>query len=287
MAHPEPKVRKKRLGSELRRLREESGVSLQQAGETIDGDKTKMSRIENGRQGLRPLELKTLLDMYQVDLPMREALLALQRQSKQKGWWSQHSDKLKPDFQERLTLESDAVRIYAYQSVVVPGLLQIDAYAEAVIRGTGSKRMTDEEVRTLVDLRLARQAIFDRDDAPQYLCILDESVLHRQVGGPAVTAAQLRNLVEASDRPGIAVQVIPYAQGAYVGMDGPFTVYSYPDPMELDVVGLDNLDGGLYLEETGAVENYRSAFDQLRAAALSSRQSMDVISRVARDLDNE
>ncbi|MEU3577757.1 helix-turn-helix transcriptional regulator [Streptomyces globisporus] len=245
MAHPEPKVRKKRLGSELRRLREESGIGLQQAGETVDGDKTKMSRIENGRQGLRPLELKTLLDMYQVDPPMREALLALQRQSKQKGWWSQHSDKLKPDFQERLTLESDAVRIYAYQSVVVPGLLQTDAYAEAVIRGTGSKRMSDEEVRTLVDLRLARQAIFDRDDAPQYLCILDESVLHRQVGGPAVTAAQLRNLVEVSDRPGIAVQVIPYSQGAYVGMDGPFTVYSYPDPMELDVVGLDNLDGGL------------------------------------------
>ncbi|MFI0145208.1 DUF5753 domain-containing protein [Streptomyces globisporus] len=164
---------------------------------------------------------------------------------------------------------------------------QTDAYAEAVIRGTGSKRMSDEEVRTLVDLRLARQAIFDRDDAPQYLCILDESVLHRQVGGPAVTAAQLRNLVEVSDRPGIAVQVIPYSQGAYVGMDGPFTVYSYPDPMELDVVGLDNLDGGLYLEETGAVENYRSAFDQLRAAALSSRQSMDVISRAARDLENE
>ncbi|MFJ3710358.1 helix-turn-helix domain-containing protein [Streptomyces sp. NPDC090053] len=287
MAHPEPKIRKKRLGMELRRLREETGVSLQAAGEAIDGDKTKMSRIENGRQGLRPLELKALLNLYAVEPKLGEALLALQRQSKQKGWWSRHSDTLKPDFQERLTLESDAVRIYAYQSVVVPGLLQTYAYAEAVIRGTSNKRASNEEVKSLVELRLARQSIFDAEDAPQYLCILDESVLHRQVGGPAVTAEQLRALVGMCDRPGIVVQVIPYQQGAYPGMDGPFTVYSYPDPMELDVVGLDYLDGGLYLEESGAVERYRSAFDHLRAAALSSRESMDLIARIARDLENE
>ncbi|WP_245002656.1 helix-turn-helix domain-containing protein [Streptomyces albidoflavus] len=287
VGHPEPTVRKKRLGAELRRLREEAGITAAVAGEAIDGDKTKMSRIETGRQGIRPLELKTLLDLYKVEPKLRDALLALQRQSKQKGWWSKHSDTLKPQFEERLTLESDATRIYAYQSQIVPGLLQTPRYAEAAIRGVAEKRASDDEVKSLVDLRIARQDIFDSDEAPQYLCILDESVLHRKVGGPAVAAEQLRNLIRMTTRPGIVVQVIPFGQGAYPGMDGPFTVYSYPDPMELDVVGLDYLDGGLYLEESSAVERYRSAFDHLRSAALSSRESMHVIERLAHGLENE
>lgn len=284
MGHPEPTVRKKRLGSALRRLREEAGVSQQLAGEQVDGDKSKMSRIESGRQGVRPIELKALLDLYGVDDDLRTALLTLQRQGRQQGWWHKHSETLTPELKERLSLESDAARIHAFQCAAVPGLLQTDAYAEAMIRGAIIERTTEEEVRADVELRLERQSIFD-EDAPTYLCILTEAVLHQVVGGPEVMAEQLRALAESAVRPGTTVQVIPFAQGAFPAMDHPYTIYSYPDPMQLDIVGIENLDGALYLEEPGSVELYRSAFDHARAAALSSRESVALISRLARDLE--
>lgn len=279
-AHPRPTVRRRRLGAELKRLREAANVSMDAAGQHIDGDKTKISRIENGRQGIRPLELKALFDLYKVDNDkLKTALLTLARQSKQKSWWRQYDDILTPDFQERLTLESDAVRLLAFQPLVVPGLLQTKEYAAEVMRG-GSNPPSATEIESLVDLRLGRQTIFDQDEPPQYVCILDEAVLHREIGGSKVMAGQLLRLQQANDHPAISIQVIPYAQGSYAGLDGPFAIYSYPDPMELDVVGLDYLDGALYLEEDGPVERYRRAFDQLRSAALSSRQSMDLISHV-------
>ncbi|MFE7119353.1 helix-turn-helix domain-containing protein [Streptomyces sp. NPDC057654] len=284
-AHARPTVRRKRLGSELRRLREAAAVSLQTAGQHIDGDKTKMSRIENGRQNIRPLELKALLTYYQVkDEALVAALLALHRQSKQAGWWQQYGDALKPDFQERLTLEADAVRLGAFQTMVVPGLLQTEDYAEAVMRGAGSSASTDQ-IAELVRLRMERQAVFERAEPPQYICILDEAVLHRRVGGRKVMIAQLRKLIELNERPLLSIQIVEYEQGSYAGIDGSFTLYTYPDPMELDIVGLDYLDGALYLEDDAPVERYRTAFDQLRAVALSSRQTIDLISRIIRDLE--
>ncbi|WP_059048247.1 helix-turn-helix domain-containing protein [Streptomyces acidiscabies] len=284
-AHLRPTVRRRRLGAELKRLCEAAGVSMDDAGEHIDGDKTKISRIENGRQGIRPLEIKALFDRFGVeDEKLKTALLTLAREAKRKGWWQQYGDTLRPDFQELLALEWDAARIHTFQAMVVPGLLQTSAYAEAINRGT-SRRSTEEEIQNLVRLRMERQSIFEREEPPQYLCILDEAVLHHEVGGSLVMAGQLRRLLEVGERPGLSVQVVPYAQGGYVGLEGPFTIYSYPEHMALDVVGLNYLDGALYLEEDGSVERYRRAFDQVRAAALSSRQSMDLISQLARDFE--
>ncbi|MET8830985.1 helix-turn-helix transcriptional regulator [Streptomyces sp. NPDC004610] len=284
-AHPRPTVRRRKLGSELRRLREAAKVGMDDAGAAIDGDKTKISRIENGRQGIRPLEIKELCKLYSVaDERVVTALLTLARESRKKSWWQQYSDVLSPDFQQRLALETDAVRIYAFHTMVIPGLLQTREYAEAVIRGSG-RHTPDLEIETSVNFRMERQAIFDRPEAPQYVCVLDEAVLHREVGSPRVMSQQLRHLVDAAGRPGVGVQIVPYSQGPYAGFEGPFTIYSYPDPMELDVVGLEYLEGALYLEEGSPVEAYRRSFDHIRAAALSSRQSMELISRIARDHD--
>lgn len=266
-------------------MREAAGVSMDNAGEHIDGDKTKISRIENGRQGIRPLEIKALLDLFGVeDEKLKTALLTLAREAKRKGWWQQYGDFLRPDFEELLTLEWDAARIHTFQALVVPGLLQTNAYAEAIIRGTG-RHWPEEEIQSTVPLRAERQAIFERPEAPQYLCILDEAVLHHEIGGPQVMVEQLRKLIEVCEDPGISVQVVPYVQGGYVGLEGSFTLYSYPDQMALDVVALGYLDGALYLEEDGAVERYHRAFDQVRSAALSSRQSIDLISQTARDFE--
>jgi transcriptional regulator with XRE-family HTH domain len=284
VAQPRPTVRRRRVGAALRRMRLAANVKMEEAAERIDGDKPKVSRIENGRMSVRRLEIEALLELYGVTDPQTiAALVALSRESKKKGWWQQYGEELDPDFQERLDLEDDAVRIHTYQPLLVPGLLQTRDYAKALM-GRVAKSAAPDELDKWVDMRMARQQIFDRPAPPQFLCILDEALLRREIGGAGVLAAQLDRLIEVNSPPELTVQVVPFEQGWHAGLDGGFTTYSYPDPLDLDVVSVDYLDGALYLEEDASVERYRRAFDQLRASALSSHQSMELISRLSRDL---
>ncbi|MDT0446761.1 helix-turn-helix domain-containing protein [Streptomyces johnsoniae] len=280
-------MRLRRLGAKLRRLREAAGIKMDAAAQRIDGDKPKISRIENGRMSIRRLELEALLELYGVtDQSTVAALSTMLKQTRRKGWWHQYSQDLDPDFEERLDLEDDAVRILAFQPLLVPGLLQTEEYAEAVIR-SAERSASDGEIGKWVSMRMARQAILTREEAPQLVCVVDEAVLHRQIGGPAALAGQLRRLCDVSAPPELSIQVVPFGQGWHAGLDGGFSVYSYPDPLHLDVVTVDYLDGALYLEDDSSVERYRRAFDQVRASALSSRQSMSLISRLARDLERQ
>ncbi|MEU1323381.1 helix-turn-helix domain-containing protein [Streptomyces microflavus] len=282
-SHPRPTVRRRRLGAELKRLREKAGVSMEDAAERIGGDKPKISRQENGRQGVSKLEIEALLALYRVsDDRLRTALTTLAREGRRKGWWAQYSDILPAGFQERLSIESDAARILTFQSMLVPGLLQTAEYATEVIRAAG-KSATEDQLKSYIEVRASRQEIFARDNPPQYVCLLDEAVLRREVGGPAVMAAQLGKILEVNNPPKLTIQVVPLSQGWHAGADGAFNIYSYPDPMDLDVVNLDYLDGALYLEEDLPVERYQLAFDELRATALASRQSMELVSSVRRE----
>ncbi|MDJ1644722.1 helix-turn-helix transcriptional regulator [Streptomyces sp. J15] len=285
-SHPRPTVRRRRLGAELKRLREKAGVRMEEAAERIGGDKPKISRQENGRQGVSKLEIEALLALYGVsDERLRTALTTLAREGRRKGWWAQYSDILPAGFQERLSIESDAARILTFQPMLVPGLLQTVEYATEVIRSV-DKDVTEEERDSYIEVRKARQEIFARENPPQYVCLLDEAVLRREVGGPAVMAAQLDKILEMNNPPKLTIQVVPFSQGWHAGADGAFNIYSYPDPMDLDVVNLDYLDGALYLEEDQPVGRYQLAFDELRATALASRQSMELISAVKREFMN-
>ncbi|WP_255381833.1 helix-turn-helix domain-containing protein [Streptomyces parvus] len=285
-SHPRPTVRRRRVGAELKRLREQAGVKMEEAAERIGGDKPKISRQENGRQGVSKLEIEALLALYGVsDERLRTALTTLAREGRRKGWWAQYSDILPAGFQERLSIESDAARILTFQPMLVPGLLQTVEYATEVIRSV-DKDVTEEERDSYIEVRKARQEIFTRDNPPQYVCLLDEAVLRREVGGPAVMVAQLDKILEMNNPPKLTIQVVPFSQGWHAGADGAFNIYSYPDPMDLDVVNLDYLDGALYLEEDQPVGRYQLAFDELRATAIASRQSMELISAVKREFMN-
>ncbi|MEU0355562.1 helix-turn-helix domain-containing protein [Streptomyces cyaneofuscatus] len=282
-SHPRPTVRRRRLGAELKRLRERAGVSMEDAAERIGGDKPKISRQENGRQGVSKLEIEALLALYGVsDDRLRTALTTLAREGRRKGWWAQYGDILTAGFQEWLSIESDAARILAFQPMLVPGLLQTVEYATEVIR-CAEKDATQEERDSYIEVRKVRQEIFARDNPPQYVCLLDEAVLRREVGGPAVMAAQLARILEVNNPPKLTIQVVPFGQGWHAGVHGPFNIYNYPDPMDLDVVNLDYLDGALYLEEDDSVKRYQFAFDELRATALTTRQSMELVSTVRRE----
>jgi transcriptional regulator with XRE-family HTH domain len=284
--HLRPTVRRRKVGSEFKRLREAAGVTMDQAAERIGGDKSKISRQENGRQSVSKLEAEALLELYRVeDQRLRTALTTMARESRRKGWWAQHGDLLAESLQEQISIESDAARILLFQPLTVPGLLQTREYAEESIRSVEKSRgASEEQIETYVSVRMGRQEILHGDSAPQVLCLLDEAVLHRPMGSPDVMAAQLQRLIDANHPPHLSIQVIPFEHGWHAGLDGAFSIFSYPDPMDLDVVALGYLDGALYLEEDGPVERYRMAFDQLRSSALSSQQSTALITRVARSL---
>ncbi|MFI1962800.1 helix-turn-helix domain-containing protein [Streptomyces pathocidini] len=280
-------ARRRRLGAELKALREAAGVSVESAAQKIHGDNPKISRLENGRHRVSRLELDALLDLYGVeDQGLRDWLVALSAEGRKRSWWRSHGEVLPADFKELLTLESDAGRIAAFQPQIIPGLLQTKEYARAVIIGS-SEPLTEAEVDFQVSFRVERQAVFERENPPQYLCILTEGVIRQQVGGAKVMAAQLRRLVELSQPPELTIQVVPYSQGAFTATGGAFVLYSYPDPLDLDVAQVEYLDGALYLEEEATVSKYRRALDGLRTAALSSRQSVELISSVARDFERE
>ncbi|MFG3428277.1 helix-turn-helix domain-containing protein [Streptomyces californicus] len=279
-SHPRPTVRRRRVGAELKRLREKAGVRMEDAAERIGGDKPKISRQENGRQGVSKLEIEALLELYGVsDDRLRTALITLAREGRRKGWWAQYSDILSSNFQERLSIEADTARILSFQPMLVPGLLQTVEYATQVIRSAG-KNATEEQIASYIDVRRSRQGIFTRENPPQFVCLLDEAVLHREIGGPAVMAAQLGKILEISNPPKLTIQVVPFAEGWHAGADGAFNIYSYPDPMDLDVVNLEYLDGALYLEEDESVERYQLAFEELRTASLTTKQSMELVSSV-------
>ncbi len=259
---------------------------MEEAAERIGGDKPKISRQENGRQGVSKLEIEALLALYGVsDERLRTALTTLAREGRRKGWWAQYSDILPAGFQERLSIESDAARILTFQPMLVPGLLQTVEYATEVIRSV-DKDVTEEERDSYIEVRKARQEIFTRDNPPQYVCLLDEAVLRREVGGPAVMVAQLDKILEMNNPPSSPSKWCRSPRAGTRVLTGAFNIYSYPDPMDLDVVNLDYLDGALYLEEDQPVGRYQLAFDELRATALASRQSMELISAVKREFMN-
>lgn len=286
--HPQPTVRRRKVGSELKRLRLAAGITMEEAAERIGGDKPKISRQENGRQGVSKLEVEALLELYGVeDQRFRLALTAMARESRRKGWWADYTSVAGEPLLEHVSIEADVARIFLYQPMLVPGLLQTPDYAEACVRNVEKaqgRAPTDEEVKTWVALRMDRQEILRSERAPQLVCLLDEAVLHRHIGGPGCFADQLDKLVSVSNPPQLTVQVIPFEQGWHAGMDGGFGIFSYPDPMDLDVVRIAYQDGAVYLEEDGPVSTYRRTFEQLRSSALSSRQSMTLIADMARSL---
>ncbi|WP_116211985.1 helix-turn-helix domain-containing protein [Streptomyces olivoreticuli] len=280
-------ARRRRLGSELRALREAASVSTEEAAKAIHGDKTKISRQETGLYRTTRLELEVLLNLYKAkDEKQRQWLIALSAEGNKRNWWHRHSETLPNHFKETLTLESDAASIATFQSRVVPGLLQTQAYATAVLIGN-AQPLSEEQLNLSVDIRMSRQSIFLRGNPPQYATVLTEGVVRQQIGGPQIMADQLRHLAALSQTPELAIQVVPYSQKRFTNTGGSFILYSYPAPLDFDVVQVSYLGGDLFLDEAEAVAKYRKAFEELRASALSVPESAELISAIAHEFEHE
>lgn len=247
-----------------------------------------MSRIESGRSGIRQLDLRVLLDLYEVEEEsVRESWLALARESRRQRWWRVLEDKLPQDFLELIGLEQEVAACRGFQPSTVHALLQTEPYATAVIQGGSSGPLTEDQ-RTRVEIRLERQKALTRTDvAPLNLwIILGEAALRQQVGGPAVLREQLLHLVETARLTNVTLQVLPFSAGACKGGMLPFTLYGFPAPAQLEVVLLEHFTSHAYLEAADDTAHYGDVFNHLRASALSPLESEALILQIADELSS-
>jgi transcriptional regulator with XRE-family HTH domain len=271
------------LGAQLRRLREAAGISAEKAGYEIRASRSKISRMETGRVGLKLRDIEDLLTLYGVaDGKERAKVVALASRSREPEWWTQYNDILPDWFETYLSLESAATTIRSFETQFVPGLFQTEDYARAVTR-LGHQTAPDAEIERRVRLRLARQDLLSRPRRPRIWAVMDESVLRRPIGGTAVMRAQLFRLAEAARLPGVRLQVIPFARGGHAAASGSFSLLRFEERDLPDVVYVEQLTSAVYLDQRADVEHYLEVVNQLSGEALTPADTVLFIEQAIKE----
>ena len=272
-------VGSRRLVIELKSFREQAGLTGEQVAEQMGWSVAKVYRIEGDKVRVLPRDAQRLLTLYGIGGEQAEAVMELARAARAKDWWHQYSGAIPEWFQFYVGLEAAASAMQEYCAELVTGLLQTEAYARAVM--AAAARSDAEEMDRQVAVRLERQKRLTAPDAPSLWVVLDEAVLRRQVGGPAVMAGQLAHIDQMAGQANVTVQVLPFTAGAHPAMLGSFTLMQFPDPADKDVVYLEAETGALYLEKPQDVRRYSLMIDYLRAQALGPAESRALIAQLA------
>ncbi|WP_328538225.1 helix-turn-helix domain-containing protein [Streptomyces sp. NBC_00344] len=276
-----PTVRRRRLGQELRRLRELKGMTAEEVAERLLVSQSKISRLENGRRSISQRDVRDLCGVYEVeDHRIVDSLMQMAKDSRQQGWWHAFGD---IPYSVYIGLETDAASLRVYDPQVVPGLLQTRQYAEALIAGAlPETAVSDIEKR--VQVRLRRQERISAAENPLRLwVVIDESALRRVIGDRQLMIQQLEHLVELSRLPHVTVQVLPFTMGAHPGINGQYAILEFPDAADSSVVYIEGVTSDLYLEKAHDVQKYSVMYEHLRAQALNVEQTRQFIMEIAKD----
>ncbi|MFF1448571.1 helix-turn-helix domain-containing protein [Streptomyces sp. NPDC058274] len=276
-----PTVRRRRLGQELRRLRELKGMTAEEVAERLLVSQSKISRLENGRRSISQRDVRDLCGVYEVeDHRIVDSLMQMAKDSRQQGWWHSFGD---IPYSVYIGLETDAASLRVYDPQVVPGLLQTRPYAEALIAGALPETASGD-IDKRVQVRLRRQERISAPENPLRLwTVLDESALRRVVGNRSLMRDQLEHLVEQSQLPHVTVQVIPFDMGAHPGLNGQYAILEFPDAADSSVVYIEGVTSDLYLEKANDVQKYSVMYEHLRAQALNVDQSRQFIADIAKE----
>jgi len=271
----QPTVVGRGLGGELRELRESRSLALRRVAVRLGWQPSKLSRMETGIQGIRAEDVASLLVVYGITGAERKRLLGMAERSEESGWWEVIPG-LSDESRTLIRLESEAASIVNWEPLLVPGLLQIPEYTQAVMAGCG---VPADDAQARVAARLGRQAILSRAEPAELRVLVDEMALRRVLGDQRVMARQLRHLTAAAERRNVTLQVVPLAVGAHTGLDGSFALFDFP--RNRSVVYLDHKITGLFLEEAPQVAYFRREADRLARVALSPVDSVALVARAA------
>ncbi|MEU9731999.1 helix-turn-helix transcriptional regulator [Streptomyces sp. NPDC048002] len=272
-----PTARRRRLSIELKKLREGSSLTCAQVGEALDWSGSKVNRMETGSGRVQPSDIDALCRFYDTGDELREFLKSLARQAKMRGWWQVHGTGVPEWFNVYVGLEQDATTLRQYQCEVIPGLLQTESYASEL--HTAGAHMRAEDIARAVHVRMERQTMLGRPDAPDAWFIVSEGALRHVIGDRAVMRDQLDRVLRCAELPGVTLQVLPFDSGTYP-VTGSFTMLGFPAPEDPDIVYRDGITDAVYLEGEHHVREYTRAFDGLRAAALSPQRSPRLIESI-------
>jgi transcriptional regulator with XRE-family HTH domain len=278
-----PTIARWQLGSQLKGMREAAKITQLQIAEVLGCSESKIYKIESGDVGINRGDLLVMLDRYKVaeDDARRETAFDLQRQGKQRGWWSKYGN-LPSNYSMYVGLEGAATEVKNFELAVVPGLLQIESYARAVVAAAWPHDQAEVERR--VELRMARQACLTEDPPLKFWAVVDEGVLHRRTGGDEVMHAQLRHLIETSRQPNVTIQVLPFSEGHHPGTTGSFSILEFPEGVHSPVAYVLSQAGDVYLEREDDMRRVTLTYTHLQTAALSASKSRDLIAAIAREL---
>lgn len=280
-----PLMQRRRLRSELKRARQAKELTQEQVAREMDWSLSKIIRIEAGTSGISASDLKALLRRYGItDSGQVENFLTLARAARERPWWSGYRDVAPSALLQLIEYESAASVIRQFESMFVPGILQTDDYARAVIQDYYDERPGSNKLHALVELRVRREELLDSGNAPQFYFMLDEAVVRRLVGGSTVMKRQLERLVELAGKPHITIEVIPFSAGLHPGMKGPFEIIEFSDPLDSDIVFLESPRGDIVSDKPEETLAYREAFERMGRASLGLHDSVARISGLAGEM---
>ena len=275
-----PTVRLRRLAAELRRLRSAAQLSREDVEEQTGVNEGTLYRLETARARPQRRTLMALLDLYGADTSLRSDLLAIAQGADNQGWLRPYHSALPEEYTAYISFEAEARSVRNYESLFIPGLLQTEAYARAVIPGV-LPSATKDQVDQRVQARIERQQLLDRPDPLELWAVIDEAAIRRLVGGRKIMHAQVTHLADAAAKPNITIQVIPFEAGAHPGMPGSFVHMDFKDPLDPELVYIDTMAGDLFLEADADLRRYRSMFDHLRATALGATDTASLLASAA------
>lgn len=279
----DPTVLKILLGAQLRRLREQAGVSRDDAGYHIRASGSKISRLELGRVSFKERDVSDLLDLYRIDPETKQQLLQLTAEANATPWWQRYREVVPDWFQVYVGLEEAASLIRVYEVQFVPGLLQTEEYARAVVM-QGSPNLAPEEVESRVAVRMGRQKLFARENPPRLWAVVDEAALRRPMGSPEVLVGQVKRLIDAISEPNITLQIMPFKYGGHAAEGGAFTIMRFPEADLPDMVYMEYLTGANYIDKAEDVEIYAAVMERLSVAGTSPDRTKDVLNEILKDI---
>jgi len=278
-----PTVRRRQLGRTLRALRESLGLKQEEMADRSGGalNGAKISRIETAKTAASARDVGLMLDVLGVtDDVLRSSLLKLTREGARRGWWQSYRSVLSPEYEDLISLESEAEQVSTWQPVMVPGLLQTNEYARQIIAATAMGEAVEERVDALVDVRLARQSVLTRHAPLSLWAVIGEAALRTRTADARIMSEQLARLLSAGKWANVTIQVLPLSTPPHVGQTGAYSILGYGAHASLDVVHIESLTQALYVEGHASVAAYQAAMGTLRAQALSPADSADLITEI-------
>ncbi|MEV4094341.1 helix-turn-helix domain-containing protein [Streptosporangium saharense] len=275
-----PTVRHRRLGRELRKLREETELLPETAAKQLGWSRQKLNRLENARTMPSTTDVAAICDLYGTDSTTKAGLVQLCKDAGQRGWWTAYSDVLAGSY---VVLEAEATAIRTWEPLLIPGLLQSEDYARAIIQNVRPE-LEKAELERRVTARMTRKVTLLGANAPTFHALIGEDAIRLQTTHAELMAAQLDGLLQIMDRPNVMIQVVPATAGLHLGMQGSFSVLSF-DPEDPSVGYSSSPGGELFIEAAASVSQFMLTFERLSAMALSPEQSADLIAAVRSDYD--